>query len=54
VEPDIELQNTRLVVALELGLDREPLLTSGLRQFLNYLVEFGGEGAKDLCHHDVV
>jgi hypothetical protein len=27
---------------------------SDLRQFLNYLVEFGGEGVKDPCHHDVV
>jgi hypothetical protein len=42
------------MVAKELGLEREPCLMSGLRQFSNDLVEFGGEGAEDTCHHDVV
>jgi hypothetical protein len=50
---DVELQNVGLTVAEELGLKREPRLMSDLRQFSNDLVEFGGEGVKDLCHHDV-
>jgi hypothetical protein len=54
VKPGVELQNVRLAVAEELSLDREPRLTCGLRQFPNDLMEFGGEGVKDLCHHDVV
>jgi hypothetical protein len=53
-EPRVELQNTGLTVAEELGLEREPRLASGLRQFPNDLVEFEGEGAEDLCHYDVV
>jgi hypothetical protein len=53
-EPDIELQNTGLVVAEELGLEREPRLVSGLCRFLNDLIEFGEEGAEDQCHHNVV
>jgi hypothetical protein len=54
VEPGIELQNTLLTVAEEMSLEREPRLASCLRQFLNDLVEFGGEGAKDPYHHNVV
>jgi hypothetical protein len=27
---------------------------SGLHRFLNYLVEFRGEGVEDPCHHNVV
>jgi hypothetical protein len=42
------------MVAEELSLDREPRLTCGLRQFLNDLMEFKGEGANDPCHNDVV
>jgi hypothetical protein len=53
-EPGIELQNTRLTVAEKMSLERKPRLTSCLHQFLNDLVEFGGEGADDPCHHDVV
>jgi hypothetical protein len=54
VKHDIELQNVGHAIIEELGLEREPHLTSGLHQFSNDLVEFGGEGAKDTCHHDVV
>jgi hypothetical protein len=53
-ELGIKLQNTRPGVAEELSLDHESRLMCGLRQFPNDLVEFGGEGAKDSCHHDVV
>jgi hypothetical protein len=54
VEPDVELQNTGSTVAKELGLEHEPRLVSVLHQYPNDLVEFGGEGTKDLCHHDAV
>jgi hypothetical protein len=54
VEPGVKLQNTGLVVAEELGLEHEPRLVSGLRRFLNDLIEFEGEGAEDPCHHNVV
>jgi hypothetical protein len=54
VEPVVELQNTRLTTAKELSLDHEPRLACGLRRFPHDLVEFGGEGAEDPCHHDVV
>jgi hypothetical protein len=37
-----------------LSLDRTPRLSCGLRRFPNDLVEFGGEGAEDPCHHDDV
>jgi hypothetical protein len=40
VEPDVELQNVGLTVVEELGLEREPWVTSGIRRFLNDLVEF--------------
>jgi ABC-type transporter Mla subunit MlaD len=53
-EPGIELQNTRLMIAEELSLEREPRLMCVLHQFPHDLVKFGGEGAEDLCHHDVV
>jgi hypothetical protein len=53
-ELGVELQNMQLDVAEELSLDREPRLACGLRQLLNDLVEFGGEGAKDPGHHDNV
>jgi hypothetical protein len=39
-EPGIDMQNTRLTVAEELGLNREPRLASSLRRLLNDLVEF--------------
>jgi hypothetical protein len=35
-----------LTVVKELGLERHPRLTSDLHQFLNYLMEFEGTGAK--------
>jgi hypothetical protein len=54
VEPGINLQNTGLAVAEELGLERELCLMSSLCRFLNYLVQFEGEGGEDPCHHDVV
>jgi hypothetical protein len=54
VEPGIELQNARLTVADELGLEQVPCLTSGLHQFPNDLMEFEGEDAEVTCHHDVV
>jgi hypothetical protein len=50
----IELQNTQLTVAKELSLNREPHQTCGLRRFPNDIMEFGGEGAEDPCHHDDV
>jgi hypothetical protein len=53
-EPGIELQNTRLAVAEELSLECKPHLMSGLPRFTNDLVEFGGEGVEDPCHHDAV
>jgi hypothetical protein len=53
-EPGVELQNSQLTVAEKLSLNHEPCLMCGLRRFLNDLVEFGGEGAKDPCHNDVV
>jgi hypothetical protein len=40
MEPGVELQNVGLTVVKELGLEREPWVTSGLRRFLNDLVEF--------------
>jgi hypothetical protein len=43
-----------LTIVEELGLEHEPHLTSGLHHFLNDLVEFRGEGAKDRYHHNVV
>jgi hypothetical protein len=54
VKPGVELQNMRLVVVEELSLDHEPCLACSLRQIPNDLVEFGGEGVEDPCHHDVV
>jgi hypothetical protein len=54
LEPGFELQNTRLAVAEELSLDREPRLTCGLCRFLNNIIKFGGEGVEDPCRHDVV
>jgi hypothetical protein len=53
-EPDVELHNTRLTVAEELGLEHEPHLTSGFHRFLNDLMEFEGEGVEDPYHQDVV
>jgi hypothetical protein len=53
-EPGIELQNTWLVVAEELSLDREPHLACSLCRFPNNLIEFGGEGVEDPCHHDAI
>jgi hypothetical protein len=53
-EPGIKLQNVGLTVAEELDLEREPRLTSGLHRFPNVLMEFGGEGVEDPCHHDVI
>jgi hypothetical protein len=37
-----------------LSLDHEPRLACGLRWLPNDLMELGGEGAKDLGHHDTV
>jgi hypothetical protein len=54
VEPVVELQNMRLAVAEELSLGHEPRLACGHHQFPNDLIEFGGEGVEDSCHHDVV
>jgi hypothetical protein len=42
------------MVAEELGLKCEPCLTSNLRRFSNVLMEFGGEGVEDPCHHNDV
>jgi hypothetical protein len=53
-KPSIELQNALLAVAEELSLDREPCLACGLRRLSNDLMEIGGEGVEDPCHHDVV
>jgi hypothetical protein len=53
-EPGVELQNTRLTVVEELSLDCEPRLVCGLRRLSNDLVELGGEGVEDPCHHNVV
>jgi hypothetical protein len=52
MEPSVELQNTRLTVAEELSLDRKPRLACCHHRFSNDLMEFGGEGVKDPCHHD--
>jgi hypothetical protein len=54
MELEVELQNMQLDVAKELSLDREPRLACSLRRFPNNLMEFGGDGAEDLCHHDAV
>jgi hypothetical protein len=51
-ELGVELQNKRLDVAEELSLSREPRLVCSLCRFPNDLMEFGGEGADDPCHHD--
>jgi hypothetical protein len=53
-ESVVELQNTRQVIAEELGHEREPFLTCGLRRFSNDLMEFKGDSAEDPCHHDEV
>jgi hypothetical protein len=53
-KPGVELQNAGLAVAKELDLERKPCLMNGLHQFSNDLVEFGGKGVEDPCHHDVV
>jgi hypothetical protein len=45
VELGVELQITRLAVAEELSLDREPRLACGLHWLLDDLMEFGREGA---------
>jgi hypothetical protein len=37
-----------------LSLDRESRLPCGLHRLPNDLIELGGEGAEDTCHHDVV
>jgi hypothetical protein len=52
-EPIIELQNVGLMVAKELGLEREPRLMSGIQRFSNGVVEFEEEGTEDPCHQDV-
>jgi hypothetical protein len=52
-EPIVELQNVGLMVAKELGLEREPRLTSGIQRFPNGVVEFEEEGTEDPCHQDV-
>jgi hypothetical protein len=54
MELEVELQNMQHDVAKELSLDREPHLACSLRRFPNNLMEFGGDGVEDLCHHDVV
>jgi hypothetical protein len=53
-EPSVELQNTRLAVAEELSLNREPCLACYLCRLPNDLVEFRGEGVEDLYHHNAV
>jgi hypothetical protein len=53
-KPSIELQNKGLAVAEELSLEHEPRLVSCLHWFPNDLMELGGEGVEDPCHHDVV
>jgi hypothetical protein len=37
-----------------LSLDREPCLACGLRRLPKDLVELGGQGVEDPCHHDAV
>jgi hypothetical protein len=54
VKLDTELQNAGLAIAKELGLTCEPCLMSDLHWFLNDLMKFEGEGAKDPCHNNVV
>jgi hypothetical protein len=44
----------RLVVILEVGLNNEPCLPSGLQWLMDNLVELDGEGAQDPGQHDVV
>jgi hypothetical protein len=43
-----------LAVAEELSLDREPRLACSLRWLPNDVMEFGGEGVEDPCHHDTI
>jgi hypothetical protein len=50
----VELQNKCHTDAEELSLNRPPRLTCGLHRFPNDLVEFRGEGAKDLCHQEAI